>query len=47
MQIRNTDDEGRDVIISPIGSADERFDSRKWLAQYPSEESNSAPYPTS
>ncbi len=47
MQIRNTDDQGRDVIISPIGSVDERFDSRKRFEQYPSEESNAAPYSTS
>lgn len=47
MQIRNTDDQGRDVIISPIGREDERFNSRKRFEQYPSEESNAAPYPTS
>ena len=29
MQIRNTDDEGRDIILSPIGNPQERFDSRK------------------
>lgn len=47
MQIRNTDDEGRDIILSPVGSLEERFDSRKWYAECPSEISNNLPYPTS
>ena len=38
MQIRNTDDESRDIILSPIGNAQERFDSRKWYDQLPRDE---------
>ena len=38
MQIRNTDDEGRDIILSPIGNAQERFDSRKRYDQLPRDE---------
>ena len=38
MQIRNTDDKGRDIILSPIGNAQERFDSRKRYDQLPCDE---------
>lgn len=38
MQIRNIDDEGRDIILSPIGNPQERFDSRKRYNQLPRDE---------
>ena len=53
MQIRNTDDEGRDIILSPIGNAQERFDSRKRYDQLPYDENgvvieeSAFEYPTS
>ena len=53
MQIRNTDDEGRDIILSPIGNVQERFDSRKRYDQLPYDENglvleeSTFEYPTS
>ncbi|MDO4714458.1 MAG: type V CRISPR-associated protein Cas12a/Cpf1 [bacterium] len=53
MQIRNTDDQGRDIILSPVGKTDERFDSRKRYDQLPHNEQGAVieesdlPYPTS
>ena len=53
MQIRNTDDESRDIILSPIGNAQERFDSRKRYDQLPYDENglvleeSTFEYPTS
>lgn len=53
MQIRNTDDQGRDIILSPVGKKGERFDSRKRHDQLPHNEQgevieeSSLPYPTS
>ena len=47
MQIRNSDDQENDFILSPVESDGKKFDSRKYYPQTDNERPNTVPMPTS